>query len=173
MLLVLLFLSMFAACVEDVTPMEFETEVAPLDFSSPTKITMNPPAPPPPGLPYNATCVPVMEQCRPDLTCRVRGSHDGRCLPTGTYPAGSVCTSENECGANMICMQTGQEWIPARHEDWELSPHGVWRRTSANAMGGSDVAQCAVVCDPFDPLDRCRPDQQCVVFLGDDLGICL
>lgn len=153
-------LIMFTACVDDLEPTEFEG--AGIEFTSPDRVTMNPTSP---GLPHNAMCVPVLEQCAPLLTCRVRGAHDGRCLPFGPFPAGTICIDENECGENMICMQTGWARAPST-KPWQRTARGVWRK------GGPDAARCAVVCDPFNPLDRCRSDQRCIVFLGDDLGIC-
>ena len=118
---------------------------------------------PAPGLPLDATCVPILEQCATGLTCRVRGAHDGRCEQVGPVPAGAICSGEDECGANMICMQLGWAQKPGA---WKHSTRGVWYK------GGTDTARCAVVCDVWNPYDRCQPGQRCTVFVGDDLGIC-
>lgn len=93
-------------------------------------------------LPVNAACEPNLDQCAVGLTCRIRAAHDGLCRPVGPLAEGDVCTSVDECGANMAC-------ITAR----------------------PGTLRCQTVCEVAQSSPRCGT-RGCAPFWGTETGVC-
>ena len=94
-------------------------------------------------LPINAACEPLLDQCAPGLTCRIRDAHDGICRTAGALLEGQVCTSVDQCGPNLACLSAG-----------------------------AGVLRCFLVCDVGAPALRCTSSQTCIRYWGDDTGVC-